>query len=224
MRRLTMVMPIKQRTLSFGVTMTIGEYILAEPLCKYLQKHPDLDVKIHYGNTSELLKALQEGIIDFALVEGYFPEAGYETKIFGREKFIPVCAAGHHLKRKPEKIQDLFCERLLIRESGSGTRNILERNLAVHNYTVGDFCHYVEVENMHTILQLLLGDCGVSFLYRAAVKKELEEGRLEEVLLSDFQMEHDFTFLWEKESLFAEDYRAICEELCCLSQYLPDGQ
>ncbi len=201
------------QSLSFGVTMTIGEYAISEPIGRFSKLYPDTNIEIHFGNTKELLSNLHEGIIDFALVEGYFPANTYKSLVFKTEEFIPVCASCHEFSRKPKKLTDLFNERLLVRELGSGTRNILERVLAVQNFSISDFEHYIQVENMHTINQLLLADCGISFLYKAAVEKELANKSIAKIPLQDFSVKHDFTFIWPKESIFSENIEKNCREI-----------
>ncbi len=203
----------ESHTLSFGVTMTIGEYAISAPISRFIKEHPASNIEIHFGNTKELLKNLQDGIIDFALVEGYFPENIYKTLVFKTEEFIPVCAYDHKFIKRPLKLKDLFDERLLVREQGSGTRNILERVLAIQNYDITDFPHYIQVENMHTINQLLIADCGISFLYKAAVRKELEDNLIRQIPLKDFDIKHDFTFIWPKDSIFTMDIEKSCKEI-----------
>lgn len=202
-----------QFPLIFGVTMTIGEFVIATPLAAYLKKHPDTDVKIVLANTSDLLERLRSGEIHFTLVEGYYDASAYDSITYSTEQFIPVCSASHHFAKEPRLLTDLLKERLLVREPGSGTRDILEKNLAVKNIHTSDFTHTVEVSSMHTIIQLLKQDCGISFLYRTAIEPELENGSLKELSLQDFHMTHDFTFLWNKGSIFADSYRKICVEL-----------
>ena len=203
----------KISSISFGVTMTIGEYIIANPVSKYISKHSDTNFKIHFGNTAELLKSLENGSIAFALVEGYFDVKKYDTLLFSSEEFIPVCCSTHIFDKKPEYLKDLFSERLLVREPGSGTRNILERMLSLGNYTTDDFAKFIQVENMHTIIQLLLKDCGISFLYKAAVIREIENKSLMPIQLKDFAIKHNFTFLWPKNSTFRHEIKDICQEL-----------
>lgn len=202
-----------KRELSFGVTMTIGEYTLLAPLAAYLKAHPERNVRVRYGNTAKLEEELREGSIDFALVEGYFRKEAYDSLRFDTEQFIPVCAAVHSFLREPHSLRDLVGERLILREPGSGTRNILERSLAVKGLSVQDFQRRTEIENMHTIIGLLERDCGISFLYRVAVRDQLLRGTLRELLLEDFKLEHDFAFIWPRGSAFREDYHAISEEL-----------
>lgn len=202
-----------RRTMVFGVTMTAGEYAIAPQLAAYLKRHPEIDVRMRYGNTAELLNLLKDGMLDFALVEGYFCPSDYGSEVYRRERYVPVCSAGHIFASDVQKLEDLLAERLIVREPGSGTREILERNLSVRGLRVSDFAHIVEVENMHTIVSLLSLDCGIAFLYEAAVRRELEEGTLMTIPLRDFEMSHDFTFLWDKRSVFADRYRAVCREL-----------
>ena len=175
--------------LSIGVTMTIGEYAVVDRIADFMNHHPDMNLHIHFGNTSQLLLLLDEGKINLALVEGNYPKDSY----------------GH--------MNYLKNERLIVRESGSGTRNILEELLLARGMEISDFERYIEVENMHTIIGLLKRDCGISFMYKIAVADELESGVLKEIKLSDFKMQHDFDFIWEKDSIYTDKYVEICKEL-----------
>ena len=198
---------------SIGVTMTIGEYAIVDKLADFLIRHPEINMHLHYGNTSQLLNLLDNGQIRMAIVEGNYPKENYSHKKYSTEDYIAVCAASHHfVKNHPNTINDLLSERLLVREEGSGTRNILEQNLTARGLHITDFPHYTEVENMHTIIGLLKKDCGISFLYKIAVENELQSGILKEIPLHDFKMQHDFDIIWEKHSIYTEKYLSICEE------------
>ena len=133
---------------------------------------------------------------------------------YSTEDYIGVCKVSHtFLKKNPKTMNDLKNERLIVRESGSGTRNILEELLLARGMEIPDFERCIEVENMHTIIGLLKRDCGISFMYKIAVADELESGALKEIKLSDFKMQHDFDFIWEKDSIYTDKYVEICKEL-----------
>ena len=83
--------------------------------------------------------------------------------------------------------------------------------------TITDFAHYIQVGNMHTIIGLMCQDCGITFLYRIAVEKELAQGSCHQLHLQDFSMEHDFDFIWVRNSIFSDEHRAICSELKALA-------
>ena len=200
-------------TLSIGVTMTIGEYAIVDKLANFLIHHPEINIHLHYDNTFQLLKLLDHGQISMAIVEGNYPKENYSHKKYSTEDYIAVCAASHHFfTDHPHTINDLLYERLLVREKGSGTRKILEQSLIAHGLHISDFIHYTQVENMHTIIDLLKKDCGISFLYKIAVENELQSGRLREISLDDFKMQHDFNIIWEKHSIYTNKYLSICEE------------
>ena len=199
-------------TLSIGVTMTIGEYAIVDKLANFIQNHPEINIHLHYGNTSKLLELLDHGQISMAIVEGNYPKENYSHIKYSTEDYIAVCAASHEFKNIPHTLHDLLDERLLVREQGSGTRHILEESLQVRGLSISDFIHYIQIENMHTIISLLKKDCGISFMYKTAVKEELQKGILKEIILDDFKLQHNFEFIWEKDSLFTDKYISISEE------------
>lgn len=65
---------------------------------------------------------------------------------------------------------------------------------------------------MHTIISLLKKDCGISFMYKTAVKEDLQDGILKEIILDDFKLQHNFEFIWKKDSIFSDKYISINEE------------
>lgn len=71
----------------------------------------------------------------------------------------------------------------------------------------------MQADNIHLIVNLVKSDCGISFLYKAAVTDEINNETLKEIKLNDFNIEHNFTFLWNRGSVFSHEYHEICEEL-----------
>lgn len=202
-----------KQVLRLGVTLTIGEYVIAKPIAEYINNHPETDVVVKFSNTAHLSSLIRDGEIDIALVEGNFDKATFDALIYKTEKYIPVCAAKHNFEKSVNSISDLLPERLIVRERGSGTRDILEKNLELRNISISDFSGCVEADNIHLIVSLLKSDCGISFLYRAAVSEDIENGTLKEIKLKDFNIEHNFTFIWNRGSVFSKQYTDICDEL-----------
>lgn len=64
----------------------------------------------------------------------------------------------------------------ILRESGSGTRKILERELMQCGYTVEAFRANVCISSFKLIRHLVSEGCGVSFLYEAVVKNDAQFG------------------------------------------------
>lgn len=101
----------------FGVTKTIGEYVVAPPLSRFLRRHPDAAMTMKIANTEELIRGLEEGDIQFALVEGYFDSEEFEALRYDTVAFVPVTSARHEFPKVPEKLEDLLTERLILREA-----------------------------------------------------------------------------------------------------------
>ncbi len=203
----------RKSELNFGVTLTVGEFVIPHALAHCLKKNPDTALRMEVANTRQLLKQLDEGQIDFALVEGYFAKNEYDHLVFRTEPYIAVCGAGYTFKKPPKTIEDLLGERLIIREAGSGTRDVLEKHLEEKNLQIEDFVNRVQISNLSAIKMLVKENCGIAFLYEAAVQTELLEGTLQKIELKDFNIAHDLTFIWRSGSVFASDYRAIYDEL-----------
>lgn len=199
----------KKKQLIFGATLTIGEFVIAGSLSNYLNHDPDVEIRMMIGNTTELLEKLDLGEIDFAIVEGNFNKKNYESLLYSQERYIPVCGKNHLFQKNPEQLSDLLTERIIIREKGSGTREILEKNLESRNLSVEDFRYVTEIGGMNAIKCLVESGCGITFLYEAAVEKEVSNGNLREIRLEDFDVRHDFTFIWNKGSVFSDRYREI---------------
>lgn len=203
----------EQRKLIFGTTLTIGEFVIPRRLASYLNECPDASVQMVVSNTYRLLKRIDSGEIDFAIIEGYFTKSEYDYLTYSKEKYIAICGYEYKLRGKGETIEDMLAERLIIREPGSGTREILERLLGEKNLAVNDFQNIVEVSNMNAIKSLVESNCGITFLYEVAAREEIEACRLKEIKLKEFNVTHDFTFVWRKGSIFAERYRELFKML-----------
>lgn len=198
--------------LRMGATITIGNYYLVGPLSRYMKKHPDREVWVTVADTKELTEMLMKGEIDTALIEGNFDREEFDGIVAERERFIAAASARHQFKKKPRSLSDLFGERLLVREPGSGTREILERELALDSRSVADFAGRIRVNSTVAIVAMLKRDLGVSFLYEAAVRDGIRDGSLMEIPLEDFRVSHDFTFIWNRGSVFEPGYRKLAEE------------
>lgn len=194
--------------LRLGCTRTVGDFVAPRILADHLRRHPNEQLRMRVGNTAELVGLLNGGEIDLALVEGSFDRASFESETFSREPFVAVAAAG----ARPESIADLLGMRLVLREPGSGTREILERHLAARDLAVGDFAGVIELASIPAIKACVAAGAGVSFLYRVAVESELTDGRLVDVTPADFAVEHDLSLIWQRGSRYAPRWRALLRE------------
>ena len=81
--------------LNFGTTLTISEYTMPKLLKAYIKQYPHHEICMYTDNTQNLLMKLNEGHIDFALIEGYFNKSEYIYRLLSEEPFIAVCSHTH---------------------------------------------------------------------------------------------------------------------------------
>lgn len=194
--------------LRLGCTRTIADYAAPRLLATHLTRHPDDHILMRTGNTAELVSLIDRGEIDFALVEGSFDRAVFDSALLSREPFVAVAqAAVPH-----RSISELLHHRLILREPGSGTREIFEQYLASRNRSTHDFAGVIELASIPAIKACVAAGAGVSFLYRVAVEDELARGELVDVTPEDFTIEHDFSLIWQRGSRYAKRYRALLRE------------
>lgn len=198
-----------EKELRFGATRTVGDALMGNILERYLRKYPEARIHMEVDNTRELLMRLDEGEIDFALVEGFFKKSEYESQVYSVENYIAVCSPDHQFQKEPVSVEDLFQERLLLREQGSGTREVMERYLSAKNLSLADFRKVMEAGSLQTIKELTKAGCGITFLYEVAVRRELADGVLKRIPLEDFHISHEFAFIWRRGSIYADRYREL---------------
>ena len=202
-----------RRHLRFGATLTVGEYIMPGPLRRLLEQDPGLQLRMLTANTRDLLRLIDQGELDFAIVEGNFDRQFYEGLAYCTQRFLPVCAPGYPFPRPVRTMEDLLEVHLLAREPGSGTRSVLERVLEAHNLAIQNFHRLTELGSLNLIKNLACAGVGVTFLYQPVVQQELQQGLLQEIPLEEGPFCHDFTFLWRRGSAFAGEYRAMFQLL-----------
>lgn len=200
-------------SLCFGTTMTIAEYVMPHVLVQYKKNYPNVQVKLLSFNTQELLKKIDDGEIDFAIVEGYFTKHNYDHLTYSQEPYIPVCSNAYYQKHFFSSgeipLETLFSHPVILRETGSGTREILEKHLSELNFSLNEFSGITEVGNLTVLKHLTCQSFGISFLYKKAVERELTCGILRELPVSSFPLFHDFTFIWRKNSIFTNQYQTL---------------
>ncbi|MFT8949015.1 MAG: LysR family transcriptional regulator [Liquorilactobacillus hordei] len=197
----------QKREISFGITRSLGEVIGKKMISIMLDKADFTTIKCLAGNTASILSRIDNGTIDFGIVEGNFEKHNFSYHIIRNEPFVPIVSATHPLARKQRVTwNELLSYPLIIREEGSGSREILTSLAQKENISLTDFSQLLTISEP-TLLRLLVKDgAGVSFLYRILVENDLKKGVLKQLPLQRGVVEHELYFVYAKESFFASDY------------------
>ena len=196
----------KKKSLRFAATMTIGEFTLAPVITKLTKRFDDRSITMYVDNTKQILDMLRQGTIMFALIEGLFDKSEFSSRLYKMASFIAVAAPSHPAAlKKNVDIEELFDSTLIIREKGSGSREILERGLFDKNFTPQSFKSIIEIGNVNIMKLLVKNRDAVSFMYEDCVAKELGEGLLSRVNISDFDITREFNFVYMENDLIKQE-------------------
>lgn len=196
--------------LIFGATLTVGEYLMPQVIDQLLNDNRDTMIKMQVANTSDLLKMINDGKLDFALVEGYFNKLEYDYRTFCQDDYICIAPISFPINNVSD-ISELFKYNLIIREDGSGSREIIERWLKERNLNIDDFSNVIEISNISMIKRLVEKNHGITFVYHAAVAKELQIQKLKQINIEGLKISHDINFIWRKNSVFKDYYEELFE-------------
>jgi DNA-binding transcriptional LysR family regulator len=202
----------RKRKLKIGATLSIGNFYLPEPLINYIKANADTDISVTIADTRELLKQLDGGKLDFMLCEGNFNKSDYSYKLIKHSKLEAFCGTGYDTDGVTQ-IQDLFSHRILIREIGSGTREIFEHYLYEKGYGVDLFESCCEINNAELIIKMMEHNMGFSVLYSDVCEQSVKEGRIRKIPLADMNLDHEFNAVWTKGSIYGEEYKEILNEM-----------
>jgi DNA-binding transcriptional LysR family regulator len=194
---------------SFGATLSIGEYVMPKILSRLLTKYPEMKIHMSVANTHVLLERLNNGELDYIVVEGLFDKSEYEAVLFSLENFIPVCAPQSEFADREADFHEITKSRLILREKGSGTREVFENILQKYNYTLQAFEKVIEIGNMAAIKKMVSSGLGITFLFEVVAKSEIENGDLSVINSSGFHEQREFNFVFLKNSFFRERYMTI---------------
>lgn len=184
--------PEKGNYLSIGATKTIGEFVITNHVAAYLSE-PDNHIKIDVDNTVKILAGLDNGQYDFTLIEGLFNRSLYSSRLYRKEPFVGLCSKHHPFAGRTVPMEELWKENILLREEGSGTREILERLLEERNYSVKNFSRITVIANFGLLRKLVAGNCGITFAY-GAVKGE--DHTLAEFSVKDWDVYREFNYVY----------------------------
>ncbi len=169
--------------LRIGTTKSYAHTVMPDLIAKFQEKYPYIKLHLSEGNSADLLNRLRNRREDLVVVARTKYSSGLKAIPFAKADFTLVARPDHHLVLKsPVSIKSLSGESLIIREQGSGCRKaILEK---LHEFGVKPSM-LVESESLGFILAYVERKKGLSFILTHEVEKELAEGALKEIILTE---------------------------------------
>ena len=179
---------LERGRLALGASMTIGGYLLPTVLGVFRRAYPGVELQLAIANTETIKTRLIDGTLDLGLTEGMPPrDPELSTRVFREDELIVIAPTDHPLvlpakcKRQPRPIdaRRLCAQPLILREPGSGTREVLLQALAECGSKPGEVV--LTLTNTEAIKRAVLAGLGLAVVSRLCVTMELAGGVLVEV-------------------------------------------
>ena len=184
--------------LALGASNTIGTYVLPRVLAALRRERPQVQVTLFVGNTEQVSQGVDDMRFMLGFIEGPLHRKGLRATAFQQDEIVPVAAPDHPLLRKRRlAIADLSNQPLLVREPGSGTRELIAATLRR--------CHIVEGPTMEfgsteALKRAAVHGGGIAWLPRISMVNELREGSLRELPLRQLRIVRPLMALRRKDA------------------------
>lgn len=167
---------LKRGVLRIGASTTIATYMLPPVLGRFHLRHPRVRIQTTSANTRTVLRMLLQFRVDVALVEGPVSHPRVEVRPWQEDELVVIAPADHSLLgRDGVDVAMLAEQQFLVREPGSGTREVSESALALHGVRL---TNTMRVGGTEAIKQAVAAGLGLAIVSRAAAADQLALGRI----------------------------------------------
>lgn len=142
--------------------VTTSKYFIPHLLGPFCKRYPNVDIQFKVGNRQQIIDRLNEGSDDIYVFSHPPADDRFETLDFLPNPLVAICAGKHPLSRKKTiSLNDLLTEKLLMRETGSGTRYAIEEFLKEEKVKISTG---MTIESNEAIKHAVMSELGVSIL------------------------------------------------------------
>ncbi|MEY8302744.1 selenium metabolism-associated LysR family transcriptional regulator [Anaerosalibacter bizertensis] len=177
------------------------KYVLPNILKEFVLKYPDVTFSLTDRDSKEVIRNILDGENDFGIVGAKYPSKNLDYIELIEDELLLVTA------NIPKFFQDnysyldkeiLLKEKIIFREKGSGTRNLLERELEKNNISSNLLNIIGYIEDTETIKKLISLGIGVSFLSEKTILEELNLNKFKVFNIKGFDLNRKFYFVYHK--------------------------
>lgn len=177
-----------------GASTTIVDYLMPTIICSYMSSYPDVKITLKEGNTKEITQMIQEGAIDVGFVEGLVFEPDVIKEKIGVDELWVVSASPKF--NKGCYIDELAKEKWILREEGSGTREVF---LNYIKDKVDKLNIFLELGHTESIKSILVNRECLTCISKISVENEIKEGKFYHVDVKNFDCKRDFLMIYHKD-------------------------
>lgn len=196
--------------LRIGCNVSYGITKLTDIIEKYQTEYPDIKYHLQVANSNQIEKMLLHNELDFAIVDNVNVSAHFVSKLIAQEEMLAFCGKKYaKIIHAPLSITDLCSYPLLLRESGSGSRSVIDQVFQLQGLHITPI---VESTSTLAIIQAAIHNLGICILPKSLIPISLL-GELTQIELGDnyfmrryFLIHHRNKYLSDKMQHFFNYY------------------
>ncbi len=195
-RALSELEGLERGYLRLGASSTPGAYLLPQVLAFFRERYPGVEVSLTIGNSQQIEEQVLRNELDLGVVGARFlPELHVQPYV--RDTLVLIVPPGHHFThREVISPQELEREPFIVRETGSGTRRILEEELARLGLTPR---RPLELCGCEAVKRAVAAGMGIAFVSGYSVTLEIASGILRIVTIPELRLERELSIVSHKD-------------------------
>ena len=173
---------------------TISNYLMPDIYYDFLSTHDDVKFDISTINSTKIIENILNSKIDIGLIEIDINNSNLIKQKLCNDELIIVTSDENAPK---EVFIDTINKKWILRETGSGTREVFINTLGKYAQDISIFMELQDFEEIKTIL--IDNKDTITAISKHAVKKELENKQLFQIKLKNFEFKRELQIVYHKD-------------------------
>jgi len=182
-------------TLRIGASSTISQYVIPAVLAKFNKRFPEIKLSLINGNTEAIEKRLLKNEIDIGIVEGKPSNADIRYSSFLNDELLVFTSAQNTTIPSSVTNDEFLKLPLVLRERGSGTLEIIEKNLQQGQINPKLLNVLLFLGSTEAIKSFIKTGNGVGIVSRFAIEQELSNNIFRLINTSSLKFNRQFYFI-----------------------------
>ncbi|WP_434750346.1 selenium metabolism-associated LysR family transcriptional regulator [Paenibacillus amylolyticus] len=191
-----------QGRLQLGASLTIGEYVLPRMLGPFARQYPDISIVMKVMNTTQIMDEILKHQLNFGLIEAPVNHPDMIVEPVMQDELKLIVPAGHDLAgRGKVNLEEVMNYPFVLREQGSGTRQVMEDQLQKKKIDPSDMNVVMELGSTGAVKSAVEAGVGITMLSPSSVQHELALGLVHIVDIRGLEFKRQFYAIHLKSSL-----------------------
>lgn len=182
-------------SLRIAASTTIAQYVLPRLLAEFARQHQGVRLELESANTQHVVEAVANGDAPLGLIEGPAHRQELVVERWLEDELVLVVPAGHEWADEVIALSTLGSAKLLVRERGSGTREVIEHALKQAGAPIQNMQIAMELGSTEALLACVEAGLGVGFASRFALERQRALGTLAAVKVKGLRITRELSMV-----------------------------